>query len=107
MDRFRICPIEIFFDIGHENLNELTKNAPESNTNSNTGRLIFYFAQYITVQISIFIVGEIKGTVPEVLFMPLLMTIFSTSFMRGYFSEDKKDTVLVRETRTRILLEPR
>ena len=32
--------------------------------------------------------------------MPLLMTIFSTSFMRGYFSEDKKDTVLVRETRT-------
>ena len=32
--------------------------------------------------------------------MPLLMTIFSTSFMRGHFSEDKKDTVLVRETRT-------
>ena len=41
-----------------------------------------------------------KGTLPEVLFMPLLMTIFSTSFMRGHFSEDKKDTVLVRETRT-------
>ena len=61
---------------------------------------MFYFVQYITVQISIFIVGEIKGTLPEVLFMPLLMTIFSTSFMRGHFSEDKKDTVLVRETRT-------